>query len=42
MGIDADDKYFHPIIKIEDDIIIKGQGDIDINKRRVFMHGDCK
>lgn len=31
-GLDADDKYFHPIIKIEDDIIIKGQGDIDINK----------
>lgn len=28
-GLDDENKYFHPFIKVEDDIIIKGQGDIE-------------
>jgi hypothetical protein len=32
-GLEYDDKYFHPYIVVEDDIVIKGQADIDNNNR---------
>jgi len=31
--LDNDGKYFHPVIEVEDNIIIRGQADIDNNDR---------